>query len=113
MKTIETLSPQERAALADLREGIGRVLPGISVRMTLFGSRARGDAEPDSDMDVLIELDVERLDLATKHRIRRVAGDVSLAHGLILSLLTVDRATARQRGDYSIFANIREEGIPL
>ena len=89
------------------------VLPGMSTRMTLFGSRARGDAEPDSDMDVLLELDVERFDLATKRRIRRLAGEVSLKHSLVISFLLVDRALARERGDYSIFANIQDEGIRL
>lgn len=75
--------------------------------------RARGDAEPDSDMDVLLELDVGRLDLATKRRIRRLAGEVSLKHGLVISFLFVDRVQARECGDYSILTNIREEGIPL
>lgn len=32
--------------------------------------------------------------------------------GIILSLLTVDRALKRKRGD-SIFQNIREEGISV
>jgi predicted nucleotidyltransferase len=113
MRTIEALSARERAALADLQRDVRGALPGVSMRWTLFGSRARGDAEPDSDMDVLLELDVERLDLSTKRRIRRVAGEVSLQHGLLISFLIVDRAQARERGDYAIFANIREEGIPL
>ena len=113
MRTIETLSARERAALADLQREVRAALPGVSLRWTLFGSRARGDAEPDSDVDVLVELDLERLDLATKRRIRRLAGEVSLKHGFVISLLLVDRAQARERGDYAIFANIREEGIPL
>lgn len=113
MRTIDTLSAQEQAALADLQQRVREALPGRSMQWTLFGSRARGDAEPDSDMDVLLELDVERLDLATKRRIRLVAGEVSLKHGLVISFLLVDRAQARERGDYSILTNIREEGIPL
>lgn len=113
MRTIETLSAQERAALADLQRRVREVLPGLSMRWTLFGSRARGDADPDSDMDVLLELDVERLDLATKRRIRWLAGEVSLKHSLVISFLRVDRTQARERGDFSIFANIQEEGIPL
>ena len=113
MKTIDTLSARERAALGDLQQGVSIVLPGVFTRMTLFGSRARGDAEPDSDMDVLLELDLEWLDLPTKRRIRRVAGELSLKHDLVISLVLVDRAQARERGDYSIFANIRDEGIPL
>ena len=31
-------------------------------RIELFGSRARGDADPDSDMDVLVEKGVRSLD---------------------------------------------------
>lgn len=113
MRTIETLLVQERTALADLQRDVRAAMPGVFMRWTLFGSRARGDAEPDSDMDVLLELDLERLDLATKRRIRRLAGEVSLKHDLVISLLLMDRTQARERGDYAIFANIREEGIPL
>lgn len=113
MRTIDTLSAQEQAALADLQQRVCEAFPGVFMRWTLFGSRARGDAEPESDMDVLVELDLERLDLATKRRIRRLAGEVSLKHSFVIALLLVDRAQVRERGDYAIFANIREEGIPL
>lgn len=113
MRTIEALSAREQAALADLQRDVRGVLPGVSMRWTLFGSCARGDAEPESDVDVLLELDLELLDLATKRRIRWLAGEVSLKHGLLISLLLVDRVRARERGDYAIFTNIREEGIPL
>ncbi|MBS0156437.1 MAG: nucleotidyltransferase domain-containing protein [Nitrospira sp.] len=113
MRTIDTLSTQEQAALAALQQRVREALPGLSMRWTLFGSRARGDAEPESDMDVLVELDLERLDLETKRRLRRLAGEVSLKHSFVISLLLVDRAQVRERGNYAIFANIREEGIPL
>ena len=81
--------------------------------MTLFGSRARGDAEPDSDMDVLIELEIPELSFSQKQRLRRVAGEISLRSGIILSLLVVDHRTREERGDFSIFQNIREDGIPV
>ncbi|MCS6305758.1 MAG: nucleotidyltransferase domain-containing protein [Nitrospira sp.] len=113
MRTIEALSAQERAALADLQRDVREALPGVSMRWTLFGSRARGDAEPDSDMDVMLKLDIERLDLAIKRRIRWLTGEVSLKHSLVISILMMDCAQARERGDFAIFANIHEEGIPL
>ena len=40
-------------------------------RVLLFGSRARGDAQPDSDFDLMIEMDTE---LRPLERARRVYG---------------------------------------
>lgn len=113
MKSIQDLSEQERKAIADFRRQVSEAFPGVSTRLTLFGSRARGDADAESDVDLLLELDLDHLSFADKRIIRQVAGDVSLTHEIVLSVLTVDRTTARERGDYSIFANIKEEGIPL
>ena len=79
--------------------------------MTVFGSRARGDAEPESDMDVLIEADVDHISFADKQRLRRIATDVSIASGIIVSLLLVDQGILAERGDFSVSENVREEGI--
>jgi hypothetical protein len=38
---------------------------------------------------------------------------ISLASGIILSLLVVDRQTMRERGDFSLFHDIRDEGIAV
>jgi predicted nucleotidyltransferase len=113
MKTAEHLSKAERAALEELRARIAREFPDWTFHMTLFGSRARGDAELDSDMDVLLEVDREHISFAEKQRLRRAASDASLHSGIVLSLLIVDRHMRRERGDFSVFHNIREEGIPV
>ncbi len=113
MRTITDLSHHEQRALSDLRREIGRRLPELPVRMTVFGSRARGDAEADSDMDVLLEVGADRVALSDKQRLREIASEISLASGIILSLLVVDRQTMRERGDFSLFDNIRDEGIAV
>lgn len=113
MKTMQDLSKQEQSALADFRQKVAEVFPAIPTKYTVFGSRARGDADAESDLDLLLELEMERLPFSDKRTLRRIAGEVSLAHDLVLSVLTVDRTTARERGDYSILTNIKEEGIPL
>ena len=113
MKTVQDLSIQERNALTEFRRKVDEALPGVPARYTVFGSRARGVADADSDLDLLLELEMEQLAFPDKRAIRQLAGDVSLSHGLVLSVLTVDRVTARERGDFSIFLNIKEEGIPL
>jgi predicted nucleotidyltransferase len=113
MKTISDLSQTERTVLEELRSRIGRTFPDWTVRMTVFGSRARGDAEPDSDMDVLLEVEQEQISFTEKQRLRQAAGEVSIETGIVLSLLVVDRHMRKERGDFSVFHNIREEGIPV
>lgn len=113
MKTILDLPQTERTVLEELRGRISRAFPGWTFRMTLFGSRARGNAEPDSDMDILLEVEQEHISFAEKQRIRRAAGAVSLESGIVLSLLIVDQHMRKERGDFSVFQNIREEGIPV
>jgi predicted nucleotidyltransferase len=113
MRTLENLSEAERSLAADLLKRLVAALPGVGVHMTIFGSRARGDAEPDSDMDVLVELDTEHVSFADKQRLRWVATEVSIASGIIVSLLVVDQSIMAERGDFSIFENVREEGIAV
>jgi predicted nucleotidyltransferase len=113
MRTLQNLSDTERGLVVDLRRRIGAEFPDIGFRMTVFGSRARGDAERDSDMDVLIEVDVDHISFADKQRLRRIATDVSIASGIIVSLLVVDQGILAERGDFSVFKNVREEGIAV
>lgn len=53
----EVLDAAETARLADVRRMAGRALPGRVVEVVLFGSRARGEARPDSDYDLAVFLD--------------------------------------------------------
>lgn len=113
MKTVSDLPQTERIVLEELRSQIIRAFPDWTFRMTLFGSRARGDAEPDSDMDILLDVDAEHVSFLQKQALRRIAGELSMKGGIVLSLLVADRTLRQERGDFSIFQNIREEGIPL
>jgi predicted nucleotidyltransferase len=113
MRTITDLSHQEQRVLSDLRREIARRLPDLRVRMTVFGSRARGDAEAESDMDVLLEVETPRVAPSDKQRLRDIASEISLASGIIVSLLVVDQHILKERGDFSFFDNIRDEGIAV
>lgn len=113
MRTVQNLSGTERNVLRELRRRIQQEFPNWAFRMTLFGSRARGDADADSDMDVLLEAETDRIPFAEKQRFRRVAGEVSIDFNIVISLLISDRRLREERGDFSIFQTIREEGIPV
>lgn len=46
------LTENEKAALAEIKQRILKTAPGSA--FVLFGSKARGDFEADSDVDVLV-----------------------------------------------------------
>ncbi len=52
-------------------------------RMMVFGSRARGDANPDSDLDLFIE--VSDLNAEIREQIQMAAWEVSLENGVVIS----------------------------
>ena len=50
------LTPAEQAWLDEYRQTLARDYPGLVEDIVIFGSKARGDAGPDSDLDVLVVL---------------------------------------------------------
>lgn len=50
-----SLTATERAALGLFRERLHEVLSDPGLRLTAFGSKARGDDRPNSDIEVLVE----------------------------------------------------------
>ena len=49
-----TLHPEEQAWLDEYRKALNERHPGTVLRMVIYGSKARGDAREDSDLDVLL-----------------------------------------------------------
>ena len=52
-------------------------------RMVIFGSRARGEASPDSDLDLFIE--VSDLNEEIRYQIQLAAWEESLENGVVIS----------------------------
>ena len=108
-----TLSKREADALQDFVARIRAAL-GPNVReVQLFGSKARGDARADSDLDVLIVVEGERVraeDLAVD-----IAFDINVANNLYISPRVV---TAESLADpvwrTTLFVQtVTQEGVPL
>ena len=84
------------------------------VHSYVYGSRARGDAEDYSDLDVLIELR-EDADRTVKNIVREKAWELSLAYGFMISPVVVSEADFEDGPlAHSGFAqNIHREGIEV
>jgi hypothetical protein len=76
----------ERGILNNFKQRVAARVP--LDRMILFGSRARGDADPDSDMDVLVVLD-SPVDWPTRKIVSECAWEASVDRGIVLVPVTV------------------------
>ncbi len=101
-----------RVALQELAAGLHAAYGERLKDLVLYGSRARGDAEWDSDVDVLVVLDRCEDFWAEFDRISDLAGDLFLKHGVLLSALPTDRAEFRDSPKL-LFVNARREGKPV
>ena len=61
----------------------------LLVDFRVFGSRARGDAEEGSDMDIFVE--VETIDKILKGRIRDIAWEVGFENSMVICPLIFTR----------------------
>ncbi len=113
MRTLDAQPPRVRAALAELAAALRARFGERLTVLRLFGSRARGEADAESDVDVAVVLD--RADWRTKCDVIDVAADIGLAHDLLLSPTVLDRATyeAWSRQERPLTSDIEREGIPL
>ncbi len=73
---IEHLNPREQQALAEFVQRLKEQFNGLICSALLFGSKARGESSPDSDLDVLVV--VASGDWQVHKQIRYLAADVCL-----------------------------------
>lgn len=95
---------------------VDRVLtafPEQIVSILLFGSRVRGDAKPDSDMDILVIMTNTNLEI--QRMIRNLAMETWLTHGIYLSTRIWSQAHQNQHAAIhsSFYRNIQHDAIDL
>jgi predicted nucleotidyltransferase len=80
----------------------------------LYGSEARGDARPDSDIDLLVLVDKDKLTYSDKDRIIAPFYDIELDTGIIISMIIMPRKEWENRPFLTPFQdNVNKEGITL
>ena len=84
------------------------------VQTILYGSEARGDARPDSDIDLLLLVDKDKLSYSDKDRIMAPFYDIELDTGIIISTLIMSRKEWESRPFLTPFQyNVNREGVTL
>lgn len=83
-------------------------------KVILFGSEARGDARPDSDIDLLILIDGEAVPVEIEKEIIGVLSDLTVQTGIIISSIILPRNKWENRDIKSPFYfTVMNEGIEL
>jgi predicted nucleotidyltransferase len=110
---LSALTDTERQALDALVQRLYTRYHSQIQSVVLFGSKARGDASPDSDIDVLVVLTNDDPDLRSS--VHRLAARVSLEYDLLISVRAVGRSHWKRLSRYRfpIYQAIQSEGIPL
>lgn len=105
------MTEKDFSIASDLKKRLASTVSLVDFRV--FGSRARGDADEYSDMDVFVE--VERLDKGLKERILDIAWEVGFENFMVIAPLIFSRDELENSALRSspIVKAINSEGVPV
>lgn len=101
--------------IAQLDDGIASLFPQNKIDAILFGSYARGDAEPGSDIDVLLLVDASRQDISARNwQVGDLAAELLLDYGIVVSPIVENRDYFNENVDVlPFYRNIERKGVRL
>ncbi|MCK4764199.1 MAG: nucleotidyltransferase domain-containing protein [Candidatus Aminicenantes bacterium] len=105
------LKKNEQNALSTLKKQLDSLYPVLDYR--IFGSKARGDASPHSDIDVMIE--VEELNAKIESDIYDIIFEINLNNDCFISPTIFSRKEIEEGplSESPIYKVIMEEGVSL
>jgi predicted nucleotidyltransferase len=106
------LQPEILTLLRPLRSYLRQEYQDRLNRLILFGSQARGEATPASDIDILIVLN-DPVDASVElNRTSQFIAQFCLEHSILISRLFMSQSRF-ERENSPLLRNIRQEGIIL
>ncbi len=106
---------QVEEIITELCGKIALLFPQNEIKAILFGSYARGDFGPESDIDIMILLDLPDMEVC-KYR-KRLSGltyDFNEEHDTDIKPIAKSKAHCKKWLDaYPFYANVQREGVEL
>src|SRR5216684_9030046 len=109
------MRPEVRDLLREFREKIPEVVRPHIRQLTLFGSAARGEDQPESDVDVLVLLDEksQEREEALREAAYQAMWACDFRRLLSLKILSFTEYEDKLAKGYSFYQNVKREGVPL
>lgn len=105
------LKKKEKKAVATLKEILSQKFNLIDIR--LFGSKARGESTPGSDIDIMIEIAESNTDI--RYQIYDIIFEINLENDIFISTTIFSRKELEDgpMAESPIYKIIHKEGIPI
>lgn len=106
----KAIRPESLSILRELAAALRARYQGRFLDLVVYGSEARGEAGPHSDIDVLLILSDADKPSKEVDRIADILADLNLRYGVLLSVLPVAQETF-DKAEGPFWRNVRREGI--
>lgn len=103
--------PQDEPVLKRFRAAVTRIYGDRVKRVVLFGSRARGDAKPDSDFDIAVFIKDAGTFADESARLAAVSTDILFDMGAVISATPFPAGADRERTGF--MHELRKDGLDL
>jgi predicted nucleotidyltransferase len=105
------LNHSETLALQAFIGQVQSAYPRQICQVSLFGSKARGDSQVDSDVDILVLVSDE--DRGLRKGIIDIASSLSLEYDVLLSPRVIGERRWKARQGFSLYRNIARDALTL
>lgn len=106
------MMPDVEQVLRELKEGLEAIYGPRLKGLYLFGSRARGEAEEDSDIDVAVVLEDYESAGAETDRCAEFLNDLCLRRECVIAMVPIREADWLER-QTPLLMNVRREGVAI
>ena len=107
------LSRSDRDWVAAYRKQLAAEFPGVVEQFLIYGSKARGTARSDSDLDVLLVIDDDYV--AERRRLRRAGYMLAATSSVLPSILVYTQSewTQRRASSSSFQRAVERDALPV
>jgi predicted nucleotidyltransferase len=115
MLRIKGLSKAEKEAIEEVKNRLVKKYGDRLLLLKLYGSKARGDSHPDSDIDLLIVVDKDGWKMSERifDEIYDVMNKYEFKFFISMNVFEEKEFDLYREHDFSFYRNVKREGIDL